>query len=1355
MTGYESAIAIIGMTGRFPGAPTVAALWQNIIDGVSSIQPVTDADLTAAGVPPAVAADPKYVKAAAPIDDADLFDAGFFGFSPREAEVTDPQHRLFLECAWEALEVAGYHPDSLPGPVGVYAGSGFPTYLQHHLANRKDLLESVDRIQLGIGNDRDSLSSMVSYKLDLRGPGVSVQTFCSTSLIAVHLACQGLLTYDCDLALAGGVAIDFPQRSGYLYQEGGILSPDGECRTFDAKAQGSIVGDGLGVVALKRAEDAQRDGDHIHALILASAINNDGAVRAGYTAPGTDGQAAVIASALRNAGIPESAVSYVECHGTGTLLGDSVELAAMNRVFRGLPPRSCVVGSLKPNIGHLDRASGVAGLIKVALMLEHGVLPPSRNFESPNPELEGGSQAGPFYVNTVLQPWRTGSSPRRAGVSSFGLGGTNAHVVLEQSPAAGSIAGGEVATPQLLTLSAKTAGALTASVGNLQRHLANDRGVPLADIAFTLQSSRSQFNHRWMVLAHDHDDAAAALADPSRQWWTDQNRRGRPVTLVFPDPSAIDARWTGKQPLAHPAYRDGVAQCEAALGIGLDSVTLAQARFVWQYATGRAVLGTGAEVDRCIGTGAGALVAACLSGESSLAEAIAAVPGAGGGEWPAGAGAVLADEDRLAVFVGAPPGEQPDRTGALVIPGPDAGAGSALWLLAGRLWLAGARVDWAGLHAPGRRRVPLPTYPFERRRYWPEPQPAPAGPGASAAAGRRCPDLADWFYVPAWRRRSRVLPVDLPGTAREHGPWLVYAGASPVSGAMVAALRAADARVVVVRPGSTAARLGLDEYAVRPWAAQDHAWVLADSGATPRTIVLAWQLDPGPVAATFDIAQERGFRALLALTGPAVAEADRPPSEVMVLTAGAVRVIGQDLTRPEQASVVGACRVLAQENPQTVYRHVDIDPAGAAEPLARQLLAEVGGASRSVAFRGLDRWVEDFEPFPLPAVAAPAAGLRPRGVCLITGGLGAVGLLLADHLARTRAARLVLVGRTSMPPRDEWRQWLARHDPDEPVAARITRIRAMEAAGAQVLTLAADVADAGRMREVVAQTRNRFGALHGVIHGAGASDPGTFGLGHQLDRNQCEAHFRPKVDGFLALREAVAGAELDLRLTMSSLSSVLGGLGFAAYAAANGVMDAMALAGNDAGRTDRWLTVNWEGWLAGPERHPLAGATASNLRMAPEEAMQVFERLLAHAGAESQVVNSATPLAARLAQWTGEPAPVSRSTPRYPRPALATAYLAPRTAVEARVAHLWMDLLGVEPVGVDDDFFELGGHSLLAVRLLARLREEFGRPMSIRTLIERRTVRGLSPVLAGSPSGDGAGHEARNDTASKGAEEAV
>ncbi|MDM8520556.1 SDR family NAD(P)-dependent oxidoreductase [Anaerolineales bacterium HSG6] len=516
-------IAIIGLSGRFPGASTLDQFWENLSHGVESITHFSDTELQTAGIDPALINQPNYIKAGGVLPDIDQFDAAFFGISPQEAEILDPQIRLFMECAWEALEHAGCNPHTFAGQIGVYAGAGMNTYLLH-LADQLPAIDathftsSVRAYQAMLANDKDFLATRVAYKLNLNGPAMTIQTACSTSLVAVHVARQALLNGECDVALAGGVAVRIPHQAGYLYQEGLIFSPDGHCRAFDAQANGMVLGNGAGVVVLKRLADALADGDVIQAIIKGSAVNNDGAAKVGYTAPSVEGQQRVIAQALANAGLTPAHISYIETHGTGTRLGDSIEVAALKAVFQEVDhDNRCALGAVKTNIGHLDIASGIAGLIKTVLALKYKQLPPTLHYQTPNPQLE--LEDSPFYLSNQLQPWPSADLPRRAGVSSFGIGGTNAHLILEEasSPSLwrGREAGGRAdSSNHLLTLSAKTPAALIELTQRYDHYLASHAHVPLANICYSAQVGRTDFKYRLAVLGDSH----AAMQQGLRQF---------------------------------------------------------------------------------------------------------------------------------------------------------------------------------------------------------------------------------------------------------------------------------------------------------------------------------------------------------------------------------------------------------------------------------------------------------------------------------------------------------------------------------------------------------------------------------------------------------------------------------------------------------------------------------------------------------------------------------------------------------------------------------------------------------------------------------------------------------------------
>ncbi|MFT3769044.1 MAG: beta-ketoacyl synthase N-terminal-like domain-containing protein [Minicystis sp.] len=554
-------IAVIGMSGRFPGARTVDDLWRDLRAGVERIVPFTEAELVAAGVSPEELSSPRYVRAGAPIEHADLFDAPFFGVSPREAQAMDPQHRLFLEVAWEALERGGHDPAAFPGLVGIFAGSGVSDY--RRLAfDDPALVAALGPIGILLGNEKDHLTTRASYKLDLRGPSVCVQTACSTSLVAVCLACQSLLDHECDLALAGGVSVRAAQRAGYEHREGGLVSPDGHCRAFDAAAAGSVWGNGIGVVALRRLADAIADGDHVHAVIRGAAVNNDGSRKVGYTAPSVAGLAEVIAAAQALAAVDPDTLGFVEAHGTGTPLGDSVEVAALTRVFRARTKRTqfCALGSIKPNIGHLDAASGVTSLIKAVLAVEHGEIPGTLHFERPSPALD--LDRSPFFVSAKATPWPV-PGLRRAGVSAFGMGGTNAHVILEQAPPRPPVS--PARSIHLLTLSARSEAALSRASAELAAHLAGHPEVSLADVAYTGHVGRRAFPVRRVVVGRSRDEIMAALTTSRDQITLASPAGARESDPEFAHAEATARAWAGGGEIDWTAFHAGETRLRVPL----------------------------------------------------------------------------------------------------------------------------------------------------------------------------------------------------------------------------------------------------------------------------------------------------------------------------------------------------------------------------------------------------------------------------------------------------------------------------------------------------------------------------------------------------------------------------------------------------------------------------------------------------------------------------------------------------------------------------------------------------------------------------------------------------------------------
>lgn len=1322
-------IAIIGMAGRFPGAADLAELWRNLGGGIESISTFAPDQLEPGGAQRA-ARDPLYVPRRGVVEGAELFEPGFFGYTRRQAELTDPQQRLFLECAWEALEHAGYDPARYQELIGVFGGVGFNNYLIANLLANRSVVNESGVLQTSIRNRTDHLATNVAYHLNLRGPAVTVQTACSTSLVAVHLACQSLLNHECDLALAGGSSISVPQRAGYVYQEGGILSRDGSCRAFDAAASGTVSGDGAGVIVLKRLAEAIADRDTIHAVILGSAIGNDGSHKVGYTAPSVEGQARVLGEAYAMAGVELGSIGFIEAHGTGTPMGDPIEIAALNEVFAEVAgrPASCAIGSIKSNLGHLDAAAGVAGLIKAVLSVEHGELVPSLHFQRANPEVPFGG--GPFFVNTERRPWPAGG-PRRAGVSSFGIGGTNAHVVLEEAPAPSPSAASRPF--QLLLLSARTSTALEAVTARLGEALLASPELELSDLAYTLQVGRAELAHRRMVVCRDRDEALRALTslDPRLSRTGFHQAKERPVVFMFPGQGSQHVNMGRDLYLHEPTFRRALDECSQQLrphlgaeltellypreggeqeaGERLRQTEITQpALFAVEYALATLLLEWGLEPKAMVGHSIGEYVAACLAGVLSLSDALGLVATRGRlmqrlpagamlvvpmtelacvamaearglslaavngpescvlsgpldaidrleqelveqgvacrrvatshafhssmmdpvlaefgsycagvtlrpptrpylsnltGTWITaeqatdpdywvrhlretvrfadGVGALVADPDWVLLEVG--PGRtlstfarwNPTRaTGQVVLnamrhPGDVIDDGAFLLTSLGRLWMAGGKIDAGGFYRhEERRRIPLPTYPFERQRCWIDAAPVGDEPAVTASGLEKRSDMDGWFYAPSWRRTAA--PAVAVGAGER---WLILADRYGLAEAVAAELRARGARPVVVH----AAHSGVSERSIRELEPSDYDRLLeelAAAGAAPERILYLWGITEVGGASAAD--PEKSFLAPLYLAQALGRRAERSPVDLVFVSNYLQDVTGGEVVAPERATLLGPCRVIPQEYAELGCRHLDLDFVAGGAPEARlvaALVAEASGATeRSVAYRNGYRWVRSFESLPLPVPEA----FHPRhhGVTLVTGGLGGIGLVLADALVLAGADRLVLIARRGLPPRAEWSGWLASHGADDETSRKIHAVERLEQRGAEVLVLAADVGDRAAMTAAVAEARARFGEVNGVIHAAGVAGGGIMAL------RTAEAARRvltPKVAGALVLEELFADTPLDFFLLCSSRSSILGGLGQVDYCAANAFLDVFAASTRARGR-NRAVSIDWDAW---------------------------------------------------------------------------------------------------------------------------------------------------------------------------------
>lgn len=1191
----EEGIAIIGIACRFPGADNVEEFWSNLADGVESISRIPDSLLTASGVSAETINHPNYVKAKGIITNTEKFDADFFDITPKEAALLDPQQRQFLEYAFIALENAGYDPGSHPGYIGVYAGCGLNTYFLNNIVQNNNVLKnsSASKYQLMITNGTDFLASRVSYKLNLKGPSVSVQTACSTSLVAVHMACQGLLNHDCDMALAGGVTLSYPMHLGYLYEKGMIFSPDGHNRAFDDHAEGTVPSNGLGIVVLKRIREAIADGDHIYAVIRGSAVNNDGNDKAGYTAPGLRGQAEVITLAQAVANVEPDTITYIETHGTATSVGDPIEIEALNQAFRARTAKKnfCAIGSVKNNIGHTDTAAGIAGLIKTALALKHRKIPPTLHFVTPNPHIDFANS--PFYVNTTLTEWHTEALPLRAGVSSFGIGGANAHVILEEAPILEKIEM-PIRPHQLWVFSAKTASALEIKLRDFLIYLSS---IPteqhtadhMADIAYTLALGRQAFSYRAAIICQTMDEA--------------------------------------KQNLLLAIQGDSIA---ASIEKNLSPDVLLEVK---------------------------------------------------------------------------------------------------------QSWLSGKQINWENFYKyEKRRRIPLPTYPFERQCHWLK----------SEVIEVKKP-VENWFYIPSWRQSQLFLLIKDPIQKNIAGI-LVFLDALGLGLQIVNSLRQRGDQVIIVHQGESFLHHDEFTFTLNPQKGEDYQSLflnLAQNGKTPTLIIHCWSLTSSD-AKTTEFLNAQTFRAgqhlgCYSVTYALQAIIKQFPvdqnTRLLVVTNHLHKILAEDIIMAEKATLWGPCQSIKLEYPMIHCQCIDtVVPAGGCfqkKLVVEQLLQEIDQPSSDyqIAYRGNQRWVYDISPVLLPKLGENATQLREQGVYLIIGGLGKIGLLIAEYLARVVKAKLILVGRSDFPERKYWENLLKTHPKGE-VSEKIQALLAIELTGAELLIVKADIGDLAQTQHIFKKIYGRFGVLNGIIHSAASLDLSAMPSINTIRPDTFEDHFKSKVYGTLHLATLLSQQveEVDFCLLMSSLSSLLGSS--AAYAAANAFMDTFSFLQRDKKKTS-WVSVNWDGWALNHSGLIHEGNSFRHqLWIDAEEGMTALQKLLSYQ-LGSQVFVSTHNLHDRikksLPQQNKNILIKKLSAPVKKHQCISSqAFVAPNNLMEHELVSIWQNHLGINKISMSDNFFDIGGDSLVAVQLISEIRTKFQVPLSPHDLLQKPTITSLA-----------------------------
>lgn len=1432
--GSTTDVAIVGMALRVPGASTLKEFWCQIAAGSDNITRFDDEN--------------GLIGARGMMSDPYAFDASLFGISASEAALTDPQHRVFLECAWEALESAGYGDTSRTGDVGVYAACGMPAYWmqlnQAHLLN-----DELDQYRAMLGNDKDFLATRVSYKLNLTGPSMSVQSGCSSSLLAVHLAAQALISGECDMTLAGGVSIRLPEQRGYRHDEGGILSGAGVCRPFDRFADGTVPGNGCGVVVLKLLEDALSDGDYVHAVVRASSVNNDGSSKVAFTAPSVDRQADVMSEAYALADIDPASIGYLEAHGTGTALGDSIEAAAVSRVLPG-----CALGSVKASIGHLDVAAGVVGLIKTTLAVEGGLIPPMPNFVELNPQL--GFEDGSIRIPREVENWDSNGLPRRAAVTSLGVGGTNVHVVLEQAPP--SLMKVKTETTTVVPLSAASDTSLRAFAGRLQDHL-KDSQNDLADIGWTLANGRVALSHRYAVVASDRQGLINALEMIGES----SSRDGQCENIVWMFPGSGSQRVGILANLVErfPALAPIVERCCEGFSrdLGRDfSVTLSSGEsvnnrptsvfpslFIAEVAVAELLRSFGLQPSAVAGHSGGEYAAAYVAGTLSLENAITLVavrsklleriPNGGLlavaagldelGQLPngvevatvngparvtiGGSGSVL---ERVArelsergiastpVALDAAPHtswvepviaefravlesinfatprvpylsalygswvtheiatvsywvdhlRQPvrwDRVMSSIAQRFDGGTllevgpGSVLSQFTRRslrapdwdhlqslresiepvtsflsaiahLWENGATVDWEKLHAREQvRRIPLPTYCFDHQTYEPSALTRKSEHKDTIERSEQVVDIDSWFSVPSWRRtraiaRNATLVEEVDTT-------LSIAFGDDRVGELLAT--SGLQWKVRVNDGD------LDSLDVEAYFKLLSDLLRGDAAQTRLRLLYGWTLHRSrleccePVVGT-DVSFSRIVTLVQALGKLVDCEVD-----LVILTDGLASINDHESICPWRHLSVGLATVVPQEYENIDVRVIDVRVPEPGEPLAvAGLSEEICSPYRRpvVALRDGFIWERTYASVSLPDALDKKLTVRSGATYVLTGGLGGVASAIAEEIVRSaERCVIVLVSRSGLDLHDGSMQH------------RAAVVERLHQNGARIEVVKADVADVTSLRSNLLPILKDLPQVAGLIHAAGFEDDDALGskaLSRALDV------LKPKVEGCLALREVCDLASMDFVVLCSSINAVLGGFGKADITAANAFLDAFAE--HHLRDIPGLVSIAWDTWrdvgmaadtddVSRTKREALMSKA-----MSTEEALQVLRRIV-RSGLPNVVV-STRPLDVVLRH--NDEFIHRRSEANQRRgdmPQFVSRQPLPVNDTHATVASVWSAVLGLESIDPESNFFDLGGDSLLAVQLRARLRDQLGVQVPLRTIFENPTLSSLQRVV--------------------------
>jgi len=1161
-------LAIVGMVCKTPGAESIEQFWKMVCEGTEGLRELTEDERNASQLKGAG----HVVYAGGFIDGVSQFDPEFFGFTSRDAVFMDPQHRLFLQACWEALEISGNAGDKQRS-VGVFASASHPAYLTHVLL--KEELETLPAQALLLGNASDCLATRVSYSLNLTGPSMTIQCGCSSSLVAVHQARLALLAKQCDVALVGGVSLAIPQQEGYLHVEGGFASPDGHCRPFSNDAAGTVFSSGYGVIVLKRMDDAITDGDCIYAAIKGSAINNDGADKASFTSPSVQGQANVIAKALRVSETTPDSVQYIEAHGTGTPIGDPVEITALKQIF--VSNNAVMLGSVKANIGHLDVAAGIIGLIKTSLMLHYKTMPPQIHFNEWNAHIDAIG-AHPFQINTEQEAWvvKQGGM-RRAGVSGFGFGGTNAHVVLEERTLYESGIPECSSVGTLIVLSAKTVQRLLDWAHCLETFLENVSSLSLASLAYTLQVGRRQWSFRCCFHAISIEDVIDKLKHLST---------------------------------------NNVVACQSSLELGdLDASNL------------------------------------------SLIE---------------------------------------------------------------KHWLDGAIIDWQKLYQQKMTKCQLPAAPLQTASYW---YASPSSPVKTIHAIEKRHDQYDqWLYRDSWREQLVAqVTIDPSASILIVGPLLDVSLQR-----FVQYCKSMDVRYCLLEPSTQYARIDNSHY----------QYDIKDASGFTR-LESQWERDGFKPRFMVQWLQSLESLTMLPQMIDQLLQPIKQSTFIRSITTWMFVVSGMsDLFWRNHdahlAILIAFSRGIRQELPHLLTKLIDIDPCASTHQQQQQIVSTLGNKALQdyVVWRDNRCWHKNYQNASTSIDEVSPHYFKKNGIYLITGGLGNVASVHVDYLASDHQATLVLVGKTAIPSEELWPQLITDPDTACGLKKKLQQLQVFQQRGYTIVPYAADVTSITEFRTVCQSVHSNVGQIDGIVHIAGVGSDMHYKVLNELTAEHCWQLIQPKLCGVQVVNSMMQEFNIPDCLVISSISSVLAGIGLAAYAGVHNLLDAYVKKHHPT-----WRLMNWDAWnfhlqATVDSEYGALGAGMDKLAITPAEGLEVLRAAFRRSDWQ-QVYISTVDLDSRMKQWVNRdeaPKP-KQSTKRFARPALRSEYVKSSTVLEHQLIELWESLIGIEPIGIQDNFFELGGDSLLALELISQIKTTFEYACSVMDLFAAATIEKLAEKI--------------------------